>query len=53
MFCRDVLELFSSLETRSLINDIKQQYVVNIYYVYSNTVVELDIILNHEFEPTG
>jgi hypothetical protein len=50
MFCRDILELFSSLETHSLINNIKQQHVINIYYVYGNVVVELDIILNREFE---
>jgi hypothetical protein len=51
MFCRNVLELFSSLETCNLINDIEQQYVVNIYHVYSNIIIKLDIVLNREFEP--
>jgi hypothetical protein len=52
MFCRNVLELFSSLEACSLINNIEQQYVVNIYYIYNNIIVKLDVILNREFEPT-
>jgi hypothetical protein len=52
MFCRDVLELFSSLEAYSLINNIKQQHVINIYHVYNNTIIKLDIVLNRKFEPT-
>jgi hypothetical protein len=52
MFYRNILELFSSLETRSLINNIEQQHVINIYYIYNNIIIKLDIILNRKFKPT-
>jgi hypothetical protein len=52
MFCRDILKLFSSLKAYSLINDIKQRYIINIYHVYNNIIIKLDIILNREFKPT-
>jgi hypothetical protein len=51
MFCRNVLKLLSSLETCNLINNIEQQYIINIYHVYSNIIIELNVILNCEFEP--
>ena len=52
MLYGDILELLSSLEAYSLINNIEQWRVIDIYYVYSNIVVKLDIVLNREFKST-
>ena len=52
MLCGDILEPLFSLEAYSLINNIEQWYIIDIYYIYSNIIIELDVILNCEFEST-
>ncbi len=45
MLSRYVLEPFSSLKARSLVDDIEEGHIVDIYYVNYNIVVEFDVVL--------
>ncbi len=53
MLSRYTLELFSSLKAYSLIDDIEQRHVVNVYYVDCNIVVKFDVVLQSKLESAG
>jgi hypothetical protein len=53
MLGRNILELSACLKACSLVDNIKQGYPVNIYNIYYNIVVKLDIFLNYELKSAG
>ena len=52
MLGRDFLELSACLEACSLVDNMKKGCPVNIYNVYYNIVVKLDIFLSYKLEST-